>query len=333
MTSALHGFRMLSVAILAPLVITIAGVLVSLALAANAPARIATHWDSAGHIDGYGSPYTYAIVIATVCVPLIVLLGGSAVLVSHRSPVTVMIKVLGVSTLWVSVLIAVGLTGALLDQPTAASVASATAPGLSLLAGAVIASLLSVGAWFVMPRAVRSPSDSELTSVAPVLLADGERASWIRTASASREFVWVFAGIGVLLGAAEVLVVVTTAGAFWWFTFIPVVALVILLSNLAWTVRVDARGVKIRSVLGVPSITIPLDNVERAVVVDIRAFSQYGGWGVRFNLAGRIGIILRSGQALEIHRKRGLIVVITVDDATTAAALINGLVQRQVTGV
>jgi hypothetical protein len=324
---------MLSVAILAPLALTVAGGLASLAIAAGAPARIATHWNAAGRIDGYGSPYTYPILIATICVPLIVLLGGTAVLVSHRSPVTVMIKILAVSTLWVSALISVGFTGALLAQPTPASVASAGSPALPLLVGAAIASLLSVGAWFVLPRAVRSPSDSELTNVAPVVLGNGERASWIRTASASHQIVWVFAAVGVVLGAADVLVVVTTAGAFWWFSFLPVVVLVILLSNLAWTVRVDARGVKIRSVLGVPSISIPLDNVEKAVVVDVNAFSQYGGWGVRFNLAGRIGIILRSGQALEVHRKTGLIVVITVDDATTAAALINGLVQQRVTTV
>jgi hypothetical protein len=108
-----------------------------------------------------------------------------------------------------------------------------------------------------------------------------------------------------------------------------VVVLVILLSNLAWTVRIDSRGVRIRSAMGFPSISIPLDNITSANVVDVNALSQYGGWGVRWNLGGRLGIILRSGEALEIHRRKGLVVVITIDDATTAAGLINGLIQRQ----
>lgn len=333
MKSTSHSFRMLLVAVLVPIVITVAGVLVSIALASHAPSRIAVHWNINGRIDGYGSPFQYPILMAAICVPIIVFLGGTAVLISHRSPVTAMIKLLAVSSLWVTTLIAVGFTGALLGQPTAASVAKASGPGIALIVGAAIAFLVSVGAWFVLPKAQKSPTDDEITAVAPVVLADGERASWIRTAAASHQVVWAFAVIGVFLGVVDIVVVESTNGQFWWFSFIPVVMLLIVLSNLAWTVRVDARGVKIRSVLAFPSITIPLDNIEKANVVDIRAFSQYGGWGIRYNLQGRIGIILRSGPALEVHRKKGLVVVITVEDATTAAALINGLVQRQVTAV
>lgn len=328
MTSEHHGFRLLAVAVLAPLVVAIGAVLATIELAATGPSRIATHWGFSGGPNGYGSPYTYPILIAAISVALIVLLGGSSVLAAHRAPLTRVLKLLAISPIWITVLLGVGLAGALLEQRTTASVTHAQNPTVALVLGAVAATILAAGAWFLLPKAEKSPNDAETVDVAPVVLADGERASWIRTASASRSILLVFVGVGVLLGAAEILVVTTTEGQFWWFSFIPVVVLIILLSNLTFTVRIDSRGVRIRSVIGFPSVWIPLENLESANVVDVQAFSQYGGWGVRWNLSGRLGIILRSGQALEIHRRKGLVVVITVDDATTAAALINGLVQR-----
>jgi hypothetical protein len=329
MTTEHHGLRLLLVAVILPLVLMIAGVLVTVELAATGPARITTHWGLAGHPNGFGSPYTYPVLIAAVSVAIIVLLGGTTVLAAHRAPFTVMLKVLGISPIWITVLLAVGLGGALLEQRTAASVSNAPNPSFALIVGAVSASVLAAGSWFLLPKAEKSPTERDIITVPPVELATGERASWIRRAAASRTILLVFVGVGVLLGAAEILVLLSTEGQFWWFSFIPVVVLVILLSNLAFTVRIDSRGVRIRSVIGFPSIWIPITNVESANVVDVLAFSQYGGWGVRFTLNGRLGIILRSGQALEIHRKKGIVVVITVDDATTAAALINGLVQRR----
>jgi hypothetical protein len=329
MTTAYHGFRILAIAVLAPLVLTIAAVLVTVELAATGPSRIATHWAFSGGPNGFGSPYTYPVLIAAMSVALIVLLGGSSVLAAHRAPLTRMLKLLAITPIWITVLLGVGLTGALLEQRTAASVSNAQNPTTALILGALGATVLAAGSWFLLPKAEKSPTEAETVGVAPVALADSERASWIRTASVSKSIMLVFVGIGVIIGAAEILVVITTEGQFWWFSIIPVVVLVILLSNLTFTVRIDSRGVRIRSVIGFPSVWIPLDNLESANVVDVLAFSQYGGWGVRWNLSGRLGIILRSGQALEIHRKKGLTVVITIDDATTAAGLINGLVKRR----
>jgi hypothetical protein len=101
-----------------------------------------------------------------------------------------------------------------------------------------------------------------------------------------------------------------------------------VLSNFAWTIRVDARGVRMRSSLGIPRITIPLANIESADVIHVQAIAEYGGFGVRWGLGGRFGVILRSGEALQVLRHNGRSVVVTVDDAETAAALINGLVAR-----
>jgi hypothetical protein len=111
-------------------------------------------------------------------------------------------------------------------------------------------------------------------------------------------------------------------------SFIPVVVILLLLTNFTWTVRVDARGVRVRSVIGVPWVSIPLDQITSADVIEVQALAQYGGWGIRWALNGRIGVIVRSGEALEVHRAKGLDLVVTVDDAGTAAALLNALVTR-----
>jgi hypothetical protein len=51
---------MLAVALLVPLLLTIAAVLVTVSLAASGPARIVTHWSVNNQPDEYGSPLTGA---------------------------------------------------------------------------------------------------------------------------------------------------------------------------------------------------------------------------------------------------------------------------------
>jgi hypothetical protein len=58
--------------------------------------------------------------------------------------------------------------------------------------------------------------------------------------------------------------VLQRGGGIWPVAFIPTVILVIVLSNFAWTIRVDARGVRMRSSIGIPTITVPLAKIDSA---------------------------------------------------------------------
>jgi hypothetical protein len=58
----------------------------------------------------------------------------------------------------------------------------------------------------------------------------------------------------------------------------------------------------------------------------VEAIGTFGGWGLRWAGRGRIGIITRSGPALEVRRHDGSSLVITVDDAAAAAALLTARV-------
>jgi hypothetical protein len=93
-------------------------------------------------------------------------------------------------------------------------------------------------------------------------------------------------------------------------------------------VRVDDQGLTVRSALGVPAFRVPLGEVETAEPAQIQAFAEFGGIGVRSVPGRRLGVVLRSGEALRVRRTDGREFVVTVDDAATAAALLTALVQR-----
>jgi hypothetical protein len=323
MNHALYTARIMVVALAVPMIITAIALIVGFTLASQLPSSIVVHWNLAGRPNGYGSPYSLPITVAAVCVPLVVIFGGAVVLISHRGPLTPLAKLLAASSSWVTLVVSVLLVGELVHPDVGSN------PGPLLVLAFVGATAISAVLWFVLPPGVRGVGGKARPASAPVTLADGERASWIRTTSASRGFIWTVVGVCVLLGAAMLLVVVSTAGQYWALSFVPLLVLLLLLFNFAWTVRVDARGVLVRSVLGIPVVRIPLDQVTSADVIDVKALAEYGGWGIRWALNGRLGVIVRSGEALQVHRLNGLDLVVTIDDASTAAALLNGLVERE----
>jgi len=125
------------------------------------------------------------------------------------------------------------------------------------------------------------------------------------------------------------LVLLVVVGAPWIFTVIVVLLLLVALSLLLpWRVSADARGLRVVATTGLLRFRIPLEDVARAGVVDITPMRDFGGWGIRI-ASGRLGIITRKGEALQVerHSKRSAVVV-TVDDPATGAAVLNGLIAR-----
>jgi hypothetical protein len=118
----------------------------------------------------------------------------------------------------------------------------------------------------------------------------------------------------------------------WWLIFIPAVLLVALLTTTAWRVRVDAEGLTIRAMLGWPAIRVPAAEVASAGTSQLVPLGEFGGYGLRSGLDGRLGVITRAGTALEVRRRDGRAVVVTVDDAATAAGLLTALAARPVEG-
>ena len=105
-------------------------------------------------------------------------------------------------------------------------------------------------------------------------------------------------------------------------------ALALVAAMFSWVVRVDGAGLSIRSALGVPRTRIPLDEMVQARATTVQCLAEFGGWGWRTAMDGRTGILLRSGEALEVTRTGGGVFLVTVEDAETAAALLNTLADR-----
>jgi hypothetical protein len=171
-----------------------------------------------------------------------------------------------------------------------------------------------------LDAAVVAESPAERATVG---LASGERATWI----ASAHNRW-------LGGIALVLVGAAAAGH----TLVPgwsalsCVAIAVLLAAFAEIhARVDDRGLSIAfGPWRLPRMRVPLDRIRNARMIDIEPMAN-GGWGYRGSLSilGRAAVIVRRGEGLELRLDRDQTLIVSVDDAKTAAGLINDLAARR----
>ncbi len=184
---------------------------------------------------------------------------------------------------------------------------------------------LGVGAAVVplVPGDAPQPTTAPVPTSATVLeLGAHESATWVTRARsrvalvAGGSAVVVVAAVGLLLSAPFVLV--------------PALVVAAAVLSTAWfVVTVDRTGLTVRSALGWPRTSIPLDEVLHAEATTVSPFREFGGWGYRVGRGGRIGVVLRAGEALQVERTGGRSLVVTVDDAATGAALLNTLAARQ----
>jgi hypothetical protein len=199
-----------------------------------------------------------------------------------------------------------------------------------MLAAFGVGALLGVAGWFLQPRQRAEILDWE-PSVG-MELAPGERVVWMRTASMGRWGVIVLSVVGAgVLGAAITAWIAGELAAAWY--LVGTLAVVALSAAMAsfFHVRVDEDGLTAVAALGFPRLRVPLDDVAEAGVGPVNGFAEFGGYGVRAR-PGASGIVLRNGDALQVTRKSGRRLVITVDDAVSAAALLTALAARASAG-
>ena len=183
-------------------------------------------------------------------------------------------------------------------------------------------------AYAIGARAWRDVQPAAAPKGPTLALAAGERAYW--SGSASNR---------VLLGVGGYLVL--QALVLWaqlpqlralpaWLALHAVVCVALeLFSRIR--VTVDGRGVTVRyGHLGLWTQRVPLDRIVGAHAIELDPIA-HGGWGYRGSrkLFGKASIVVRSGPAVQLDLRGGQQLFITVDDATTAARLLDGLINRQ----
>ncbi|GIG28402.1 lipase chaperone [Cellulomonas marina] len=192
-----------------------------------------------------------------------------------------------------------------------------------VVTGAVVAGLVLGGlcAWAVPADASAPATDPGPLDGPRLPLGPQERAVWTGR---------VVSRVAVALGGGATLLVAALAVG------LRIPGLLVLVAALAAlvvtgavvVVTVDATGLTARSPLGWPRYRIPLDEVLGARATHVRPLADFGGWGYRLGRGGRVGYVLRTGDALEVSRTGGRTFVVTVDDAATAAALLTTLAER-----
>lgn len=314
--------RMLVVGVIAPLVIAAAALVVMLLTLPDLPDPVAVHWGPSGQVDRFGSP-----VGAILIVGLGVLAYSALAFVLARSKANINSRIaLAIGPFLATVLGVISAGGLLLQRGLAdARDTPSILPVVALGFGAGVA--LAVVSWFVLPAA--APRDP-LGDLPTLDLGADERATWFARLEPAR---W----LGTMLAIVAVVVIVGGGVVVWIAGSIPVLVVFLVImgfvafasvSALFWTVRIDSRGLTARSVVGVPRFTVPIEDVEAAASVPAVATSGFGGWGLRWGGPGRVGIILGSGSALEVHRRSGGVLVVTTADSERAAALLNSLAAR-----
>lgn len=269
----------------------------------RSPDPLAVHWGISGEPDGSLRLWGYAVVmIGGLLLSWIALIIGS-----RGAPNAPLVS---------SVYFIIGLLVSINLQIVSFNLDATTWEdardlGVLTFSGVLLVALLAGGlGWFLGGGRRGVPEDVPLEMPATTASA------WSGTASN----LW-FALIAVIPIAVALVVAPIFAGL--------MVAIAIFIVIFAF-VRVDANdnGVAIAlGPIGRPRRKIAIDRLTGAGAFEVRPMA-YGGWGWRIR-PGRRAYIIRGGPAIRIERANGVAVIVTVDDASQGAAVIESLARAR----
>lgn len=318
----------LLVGLWSPLAVTVAALILMLVWLPGMPETIAIHWNSSGEADGFAAAWTTPAIFAAVGVGIPLLLSLLSVVGSREGEWGPAYRFLAALSLGTTVFLATIITwtfGAqrgLEDAHDAPSIlpALAVGAGLGVVAGVV--------GWFVQPRLAVSGGSASGATAPTIALQPGERAAWLRTTTMAPGGVIAIIGATVLLAALALVFALTGIELWWVLALLALLFTVVALTTCVFRVRVDEAGLRVASPLGIPRFRVPLSDVGAVSVVSVNPMAEFGGWGIRVGIDGRIGVVLHSGAAIQVARRSGKTFVVTVDDAETGAALLTALAAR-----
>jgi hypothetical protein len=280
-------------------------------LRARLPDPVAIHWGIDGLPDGSAPLVVDALVmlVATALVALVPLLAAGG---ADRRDARVLVAV-GQSMGAFFLLLRHRTLALNLDVTVWTEAGALTLMDLGVLALLVLPT--AAFGWWVAGarpervRKVRAPAQVTLPSDADL--------AWVGHQS------WpVGRMLGLMLGAGGAVLVavrVTPEG-------LIIGATLAFTGLLVWwstsiTVAVGPAGLRVRfGPLGWPGVRVPLGSITGVVLEDVEPLS-YGGWGYRI-LPGVRAVIIRRGEGLRVGRAERPALVVTVDDAATAAAVL-----------
>ena len=307
------------VGILLPALVALAAIIVGLPFVPTHD--IVVHWGASGP-DGYAPAWTFVIGMGAMGLigPLAF---GIPLLATRGEQPSVLQKFLAAVSLAVSALLAAIGVWVILGQQQPGVVPEVWTGLLPALGAAAVLGTLG---WLLSPPAVAVKSSG--TAAKPLPLSPGERAVWIGRTHLATPGIFVIVFVIVITAVVAVIATAVTDGLLGALVCVPVLLLILLLTTSFWTVLADDSGLTVRSAAGWPRFHTPAAQIAEAGTTDVRVLGEFGGWGIRFGRGRRLGIVMRAGEALEVQNRDGSALVVTVDDAGTAAGLLSAVAER-----
>ncbi|WP_328787421.1 DUF1648 domain-containing protein [Streptomyces sp. NBC_00273] len=293
----------------------ITAVLIALPWAASGrlPERLATHWGAgSGGPDGSMPLWAAAFFPALIWAVLVLLI---VVLGRWRGGATAGLLSGGVLLVGAQV----SIVRANLDHTDWRQADSVSAWVVGMVAAAAVAGLVE---WVVIRRG-RAATSRVVVSGPSMEIPAGERFVWLsRTTNPWLHWIGALAG---LVALAAVLAAVSGLVDVPWSVVAPfAVVSMAVLGCASVQARVTEKGLSVAfGPLGWPVRRWSAQDIESARA-ESRTPGQVGGWGYRLSGLGTT-VMLRSGECLVIHPRRGHEFAVSVDDAERGAALLNAL--------
>ncbi len=297
-----------------PLGIVVAAEIVIIAVGAGNNRPLIVHWGAGS--DRTGPWWTYAILVAAIGFPVIAFIGFFIARATRMAGMNAWMPAIAMG---ITVFHTIGMgVGSVVFN------ASPLAPALPLGAGAVLAIGTALLTWWLLPREQAATETTDAAEVLPVR--SGEIAAWTGRVELPSWFMAIIATVAGVLIMGGISLLLTVGPRLWPIFLAPTVLLVVLLVTSQFVVTAGPRGFMVRSVIGWPRLQVPAANIEKAGVIAVDPVADFGGWGFRWVIGpthkSRWGVVTRRGPGLEVFRRDGRSIVVTVDDPGTAAAVI-----------
>lgn len=344
MTPAVRRARtaFLWVGVIVPLtMIAVAAIIVTLWLP-EIPEPAAIHWGTDG-VDGYGPGWLHLVVLAGIGVMIVLFAvlawfahrlpekGGTPLSSAEARPQwSPTARFLGAANLGVAALITLITLVGVGSQRGLSDAAQTPDIGVAVFIGFVLLVIGALVGWFAQPALTRADSGAAVAA-APLPASASERVVWIGTATISRSGLAVLGGSVLVVCALAAVILATGAGDAWSLAIMLAsvgVVIFALVVTFAFRVRIGPAGLLVRSRVGWPKVEVAAQDVASVRTVAVDPFGEFGGWGFRYGLDGRTGVVLRRGEGIEVTRVDGRRFVVTIDDAETAAAALATAARR-----
>lgn len=327
--SAHRRFQVVGVVV--PLLLASIGVALQWWWVGDLPDPAATHFNGSSP-DGFGPAWTYPVLTEAVVLVMVALTAVIGWQSQRFGSWGLTQRLVGALMPGFVLLVTVDLTWTVESQRGLADAADAPQPGWLMLVGAAVGLAYGVAAWFLQLDVRTVPDGAREARARSVGTA--EKVAWMQTVTPGP-------AARAILGVTLLAVALTAVGMTVWndstaaaLVLWGVLLLLVLSTAMmtAFRVRIDASGLSVRSVLGVPRWQIPLHEITAARSIPVNPLGDFGGWGVRWQPGAGVGIVTRRGEALQVEYRNGKRLTVTVDDSARASDLLMGLRERAARG-